>query len=586
MRSRRLLPLMALAVVFCLLPAQGAGTWKTLTHKTPNLSPNGNPSLMLLLPDGTVMVENDPTGGGGTNWFRLTPDSHGSYANGTWAVLAPMQYSRAGCSSDIMTNGRVFFAGAEYGTGNATAEIYDPVSNVWTETAVPTNLLDPTQLSPIWGGGTHQGFGESDSIMLPNGKVLVSPVAVQYTRETMLYDPVSNSFSAGPNLRANSQTEASWVKLPDQSILTIDPSSTASERYIPSLNQWVADATAPLNIYSANGTAAPGEIGPAFLLPNGKAIFFGAASNNLIYTPSGSASHGTWAIAPSYPTVGTNAQGMSDAPGCMMPNGKILVATGPVASFNAPISFFEYDYLANSFTPVTGPPGNGTNAATYYTKFLQLPDGTVLWNYGNPQMYCYVPDGAPLAAGKPIISSIVGKSDGTYHLTGFGLNGISQGAAYGDDAQMDSNFPLVRMTNGAGAVYYARTYGWTSTGVMTSNLLASTEFALPSNLPAGTYSLVVVANGIPSDSVPFTTPLTQPSLVNLSLDNGNLSLNCANGLAGRTYILLTSTDISAPLNQWTAIETNLVMTNGPFMMAVSNVFILNQAQRFFTLDAE
>jgi len=151
---------------------------------------------------------------------------------------------------------------------------------------------------------------------------------------------------------------------------------------------------------------------------------------------------------------------------------------------------------------------------------------------------------------------------------------------------MDSNFPLVRMTNGAGAVYYARTYGWTSTGVMTSNLLASTEFALPSNLPAGTYSLVVVANGIPSDSVPFTTPLTQPSLVNLSLDNGNLSLNCANGLAGRTYILLTSTDISAPLNQWTAIETNLVMTNGPFMMAVSNVFILNQAQRFFTLDAE
>src|SRR5215469_15625986 len=274
MRSRYVLG-MILAVVFC-LTARSVGTWKALTHQTPSLSPNGNPSLMLLLSDGTVMVENDPTGGGGTNWFRLTPDSHGSYANGTWSVLAPMQYSRAGCASDIMTNGQVFIAGAEYGTGNATSEIYDPVSNIWKQVSVPTNLLDPTQLSPIWGGGTHQGFGESDSMMLPSGKVLVSPVAVQYANETMIYDPVSNSFAAGPNLRVSSQSEASWVKLPDDSVLTIDPSSTTSERYIPSLNQWVADASTPVNIYSGGGSAAPGELGPAFLLPNGNAIFFGA----------------------------------------------------------------------------------------------------------------------------------------------------------------------------------------------------------------------------------------------------------------------------------------------------------------------
>lgn len=529
------------------------------------------------------MVENDPTGGGGTNWMRLTPDSHGSYANGTWTVLAPMQFSRAGCASDIMTNGQVFIAGAEYGTGNATCEIYDPVSNVWKQVSVPTNLLDPTQLSPIWGGGTHQGFGEPDSMMLPDGKVLVSPVAVQYARETMIYDPVSNSFTAGPNLRVSSQSEASWVKLPDQSILTIDPSSTTSERYIPSLNQWVADASMPVNIYSLDGTGAPGEIGPAFLLPNGQAIFFGATSNNLIYTPSGSSSPGTWTQVASFPTVGTNAQGISDGPGCMMPNGKILVGTGPAATYNSPISFFEYDYLANTFTQIPGPP-NGTNAATYYTKFLQLPDGTLLWNYGSPQLYCYVPSGTPLVEGKPVISGIIPNVDGSYHLTGYGLNGISGGAAYGDNAQMDSNFPLVRMTNSVGQVYYARTYGWTSTGVMTSNQVVSAEFGLPAGLPSGTYSLVVVANGIASDPLPFTIPLTAPVITSFNIASGNALLNCGNGLAGRTYSLLTSTDVAAA--QWTAIATNILQTNGNFSIGASNIVDFGELQRYFMLEAQ
>jgi hypothetical protein len=575
-----------MAAIFC-LPAQGAGTWRALTHQTPGLTPNGNPSLMLLLPDGTVMVENDPTGGGGTNWMKLTPDIHGSYVTGTWSVLAPMQYSRAGCGSDIMTNGQVFIAGGEYGTGNATSEVYDPVSNIWKQVPVPTSLLDPTQLSPIWGGGTHQGFGEPDSMMLPNGKVLVTPVAVKYAGETMIYDPVSNSFTAGSNLLASSQDEASWVKLPDQSILTIDPFTTTAERYIPSSNRWFADTSTPLNIYSTNGTAAPGEIGPAFLLPNGKAIFFGASTTNLIYTPSGNNSSGSWTVAANFPVVGTNlqAQGISDGPGCMMPNGKILVGTGPAATYNSPISFFEYDYTSDSFTQIRGPP-NGTNAATYYTKMLQLPDGTVLWNYGNPQLYCYTPDGTPLAQGKPTINGIIPNADGSYHLTGLGLNGISSGTAYGDDAQMDSNFPLVRMSNSVGQVYYARTYGWTSTGVMTSNKVVSTEFALPASLPAGTYSLVAVANGIASDPVPFTIPLTAPVIASANFAGGNALLNCVNGLAGRTYYLLTSTDVSQSASQWSVLATNVLATNGPFSIGASNIVNSGELQRYFILEAQ
>lgn len=582
-------PLAALCLFSIILSADAAGTWAALTHRTPNISPNGNPTLMLLLSDGTVMVENDPTGDGGTNWFRLTPDIHGSYANGTWSQLAPMNYSRAGCSSDVMTNGQVFFAGGEYGTGDPTSEVYDPVSNAWKIVPVPTNLINPTQLSPIWGGGTTQCFGDSISMMMSNGNVLIAPVAVQYAEETMIYNPVSNLFTAGPNLFSSSQSEASWVKLPDNSILTIDPSSTNTERYIPSMNKWIKDAKVPAIVYSTNTGvtgSAPGELGPGFLLPNGKAIFFGSTINNVIYTPTGTTSPGTWTIAASFPTIGTNAQGMPDAPGDMMVNGKILLATGTANTFNGPISFLEYDYLANTFTQVSAPSQQATNAAPYYTKFLQLPDGTVIFNFGNPQLYCYTPDGSPLVAGKPAISNILENPDGSYHLTGYGLNGISAGAAYGDDAQMDSNYPLVRMTNSNGNVYYARTYNWTSTGVMTSNTVVTAEFVVPTTLPAGTYSLVAVANGIASDPVLFTTPLTAPAITGVTLSAGNLVLNCTTGLAGRTYYILTSTNPTAPLSQWTPLSTNILGANGNFTVGATNIFNFGETQRYFMLEAQ
>lgn len=581
-----------LVLAFALLapvPAAAAGTWAALTHRTLTLSPNGNPSLMLLLSDGTVMVENDPTGGGGSNWFRLTPDTHGSYQNGTWSVRAPMNYTRAGFSSDILTNGNVFVAGGEYGTGDATAEVYDPVSNVWTVVPVPTTLLNPTALSPIWGGGTLQGFGDSISEILPNGDVLVAPVAVQYSHETMIFHSASNTFTAGPNLKSSSQDEASWVKLPDGSILTIDPSSTSTERYIPESNSWITDAHVPVVLYSTNNGAsgaAPGELGPAFLLPDGRAFFCGSTPHNAIYTPSGSTTPGTWVAAPDFPESGTNAQGIPDGPAAMMMNGKILCGTGTANTFNGPISFFEYDYVSNAFTQVNGPTGLTFNAAPYYTKFLDLPDGTVLWNYGNPQLYVYKPDGVPVAWGKPAILGITENLDGTYHLAGTGLNGISEGAAYGDDAQMASNFPLVRMTNSVGTVYYARTFNWTSTGVMTSNKVVTTEFALPASLPPGTYSLVAVANGIASDPVLFTTPLKPPSVVGITVAGTNITLNGSNGLAGRTYYLLTSTDASAPLSLWSPVATNVLDANGAFAITATNAVGPTDTSRFFILQAQ
>ncbi len=456
-----------------------AGTWTPLAQSAP-----GTVDLMLLLSDGTVMAAD-----GGNSWFRLTPDLHGSYINGTWSTLASMNDSRLYYSSQVLRDGRVFVAGGEYGSGKGTAEVYDPVTDTWT-------------YAPVSG----QGFSDSISKILPNGNVLIAPVVPSQPGLTVIYDPVANAWQAGPTLfRGTYQDEASWVKLPDDSILTIDPFGVNSERYIPSLNRWVNDANVPVALYDTVGS----EIGAGMMLADGRAFFFGSTGHTAYYTPSGTTNAGTWVAGPDIP----NSQGTPDAPAANLINGKILCAVCPVPypgnSFPSPTMLYEFDPVAQTFTSVSTVNGPNLSGESEFRIFLDLPDGTVLYSGFSSQLSVYQTTGAPLAAGRPGITNITQNADGTYHLTGTLLNGIWEGAVYGDDAQMNSNYPLIRLTDGAGNIRYARTFNWSRTSIHTGNQLVTTEFSLPPGLPAGPGSLVVVANGIASATVPFTAPALQ-----------------------------------------------------------------------------
>lgn len=458
-----------------------AGTWTALAHTAP-----GSVGLMLLLPDGTVMAQNSGTS---VSWYRLTPDIHGSYVNGTWTTLKSMHDNRLYGSSDVLKDGRVFVAGGEYGRGKKTAEVYDPLVNAWT-------------IAPPSG----QSFSDSVSKVIANGNVMVCPVGPSPSGHVIFFDITANAWIAGPKLfRGSYQDEASWVKLPDSSILTIDPFGTHSERYIPSSNTWIDDGIVPVAMYDPYGS----ELGAAFLLPDGRAFYLGATGHTAYYTPTGTTSPGTWTAGPDIP----DSQATPDAAAAMMVNGKILCAVSPLPTsadhFPSPTSFYEFDYTANAFTNVGAPSGATQDNPSYYTTMLDLPDGTVLMSHFSSQLHTYTPDGSPLAAGKPTISAITQNVNSTFHLTGTGLNGICEGAAYGDDNQMDSNYPLVRLMDGAGNIHYARTFNWSSTGVMTGGAVVSTDFVLPSGLAAGTYSLVVAANGNASDPVSFNVqPIT------------------------------------------------------------------------------
>ena len=91
----------------------------------------------------------------------------------------------------------------------------------------------------------------------------------------------------------------------------------------------------------------------------------------------------------------------------------------------------------------------------------------------------------------------------TRTLFGSQLNGLSQAVSYGDDLQAATNYPLVRLTNRAtGEVHYLRTHDHSNMGVAPGRH-SSTNFDIRGVDP-GEYELEVVANGIPSASVPVT----------------------------------------------------------------------------------
>ena len=507
---------------------------------------------MLLLSDGTVMCQYS----GGSNWCRLTPDVHGSYVNGGWSSLAPMHWTRLYYSSTVLTNGMVLVAGGEYGTGSTNSEVYDPVSDTWTVVPLPSGLIntdnrsDPN--SDSGDGENFAGFMDAISKILPNGDVLVSPVEPAIYGGTVIYRASSNAWAAGPALfRGFDQAEASWVKLPDDSILTIDRLGASSERYIPALNAWVNDANVPVAMYSVLS-----EMGPGFLLANGQAFFLGGSGNTALYTPSGTTNAGLWVAGPVIP----DGLGIQDAPAAMMVNGRILCAFGTISNYFAPTHFFEYDPVANSFSRVDGPTGTTDPVPSYKATLLDLPDGSVLYSHEGSDLYVYQPSDSPLPAGQPAIQSISMSGDGSFTLSGTLFNGISEGAAYGDDKQMNSNYPLVRLADSMGEVYYARTYNWNSTSVMASGRVVTTRFALPAGLPAGRYSLLVSANGNGSAPVPFSVPFTALSILPAS---GFSSTGYAGGPFGISNQTLTLATSGSTLPRWSLVNTCAWLTVQP-----------------------
>jgi hypothetical protein len=500
-------------------PSSFGGTWTAVTT-----APSIGLSNPLLLTDGTVIVHVEAS----QRWYKLTPDINGDYATGSWSSIAPLPsgYGPRYFASAVLNDGRVIIQGGEYNLNDCSTNrphnqvwtskgaIYDPIANTWTNVNPPSGS---GWTNTATCGHANGGVGDAASIVLPNGTFMLSsccgcPAVDAFLNEqTLTYNsanaPIDPSQVTGICTGKPWQSEQGYTLLHDGNVLTIDVwDPPHAQKYNPHADNphtgsWTDVANTPVLLPDPCGTF---EIGPAVTRRDGTVVVFGgyscaSADPTAIYTPF----NNTWETGPNVPQIGGQYYDLADAPAALLPNGNILFAASPGFGLK-PTHFFEFtspwSLPANGILQVADPIYNAANSGAYYYNFLVLPNGQILMTDFSDIAEVYTPTSSPNFIWVPIslLAPVCVTPGNAYYLNGLQLAGLSQGAAYGDDVQGATNYPLVKIVNNStGHVFYARTYGF-STRSIAPLQFGSANFQVSSGTESGASTLYVVANGISS----------------------------------------------------------------------------------------
>ena len=501
-------------------PRGTANPWTPLK----NPPPFKTPGTMLLESNGTVLVHDEPDNNklaATPAWYKLTPDSKGSYIDGTWSKIASMPggYAPLYFGSAILPDGRMIVEGGEYQREKPAwtnrGAIYNPVSNTWASVAPPlgwTNIGDAA--SDVLTNGTFM-------LQHPCNTCTTNPEAsvddALLNAKTMTWTVIPATGKEDPN------DEEGWTLEPSGQLLTVEVwALPQAQLFNRGTESWSFAGAMAKNGNPVNPFPVV-ELGPQAEMPGGNTFVVGGGTSTqepptkcttdaktqtaLYHYKAGTA--GTWTAGPMIQPIGGMEYASTDGPGATLPDGNVLFDASACV-YNTPTHFFLYHANSNTLSQVPDVP-NAPKDTSYATRMLDLPNGQVLFNDGRRLMEVYTAGGRPKASWRPSITSL---SSGTlapgrtYILSGKQLAGLDQGASYGDDVQDNTNFPVVRITNSStGVVTYARTTGWTSVSV-NPGTGSSTRFTLPAGTPKGKSTLVVVANGIASAAFDGEGPLT------------------------------------------------------------------------------
>lgn len=372
-------------------------------------------------------------------------------------------------------------------TNTGYAETYNPATGLWTSISPADGTARGTL--PVLSD-TQVGYELGPLIRLLDGRALV----IGANQHTALYTPSSNTWAPGPDMRADltgpggtipnalfGADDAAAAILPNGHVfLTADAGPNPV-----SLRGRTRDGSASVSLPTTAGLQSTWSVAQAdgknTTIPPGTVIYS-------VDSPT-SITLGTYDASNNLVTV--NAQ---------KTQGNIKLVLGGV--FSSPTQLFDFDPNAGTMTPIAGPAGSFLpSEGAYVTRMLMLPTGQLLLSDSSNQLYVYTAAGSAPASLRPVISHVHYTDDGVFVLTGTQLNGQSAGASYGDDDQMNENYPIVRLQNPTtGNVYYCRTTNWSSVSVG-GNQPQSVNFTLNSAIRPGSYELTVVGAGIASRAV-------------------------------------------------------------------------------------
>ncbi|HUI40743.1 MAG TPA: hypothetical protein VL523_02125 [Terriglobia bacterium] len=471
-------------VVLALVGSASAQSWTALTHQ-----PGVNVGPMLQLRDGRILV-NESQGPDTGAWYILTPDSTGSYVNGTWAQTGHMQtgYQPIYFGSQVLLNGtQIAVEGGEYNQG----------SGVWTNlgslgTLTPFGGVTWTANSPPTGWAN---IGDAESVILADGVYMQADCC---TSQNALFNG-PNSWTATGSVKQSSNDESGFTLLSNDMVLTVDAkndpacsTSKGSELYNQTTGVWSCGPSTPVQLYNASDE----ELGAAVMMYNNKVFQFGG---NVVATAIYDVASNTWSAGPT-PAGGLD---QADGPAALEPNGKVLAMLSP-GLFGSGCQFVEYDPTANTLSN-TANPTNCPSDSSFVGHLMMLPNGQIMFTDFSGLVEVYTPAAGVVSGVAPLIklnSTDLASGSTNNIVRGLRLNGLSGNNAYGDDYQAETNYPLVRLTSSTGNVYYAFTHD-DATHTIGAHSSEGTKFDLPA-MPAGTYRLEVVVNGIASNRVTVT----------------------------------------------------------------------------------
>jgi hypothetical protein len=355
-------------------------------------------------------------------------------------------------------------------TNGSYAENYNPKTGIWRSISPSDGTAEGTipQLSSV-----NLGFELGPSLRLQDGRVL----EIGATQHTALYNPIWNTWTAGPDISG-----------------------------------------------TLNGIASPfgADDAPGAILPNGHVIFAADAGASQ-FTSSGNITAGSPVITGIPSTALFQVFWSVNGPG--IPSGayiasvdsasQVTISTPATATtssdaiswggtFSNPTELFEFDPVMNTIQQITSalPDGNLPFEGSYPTRMLILPTGQLLFSDSSSQLWVYTSEDAANPFLRPFITNVNYLGHGKFRLRGLQLDGQSSGAAYGDDDQMDSNYPIIRMLDSHGDVLYARTSNWSKIAVGEDGI-ETVDFTPNPEVTPGNYRLIVSGAGISSFPFPI-----------------------------------------------------------------------------------
>ena len=477
-----------------------SGTWTDVKAALPFSNGPWNPRQ---LTDGTVIIEDYCTSP--TQWYKLTPDKSGSYVNGTWSKIAtmPSNYSPLFFASEVLTDGRFIVNGGEYQDCNAAwtnlGALYDPAKDSWSAVSPPSG----------WAS-----IGDAQSVLLPDGSYMLADCCDKSNAIATISGTNVTWATTGTG-KNDDDDEEGWTNIAGGDVFTVDAWALCSpgdhyELYDPSTGAWTTQTACTPDTLTITSTR---ELGPQVYTPaagkSGTIIMFSgnpSSGVNDIYDVSSN----TWKSGVAMTLNGT-IYDVADGPGATLPNGHVVVEASP-GTFQTPSHFWEWAYSKKGKLSVKqiSDPTQAGGTSSFEGNLMVLPTGQLIWDNSQDvpnEVAIYTEGGKVNKKWLPVVSSVSNKlkvgSTGNA-ISGTNFNGFDLGGQYGDDAQQQTNFPLVRITNtGTGDVCYAKSYNFSTMGVWTSGT-TNAVFDIPKSCETGASTLQAVVNGIASKAVSVT----------------------------------------------------------------------------------